>query len=315
MSIVTMRKFGQMGRFGNQLFQYMWLKTYSQRHALQLQLPRWVGNYLFATGDPPISNFSLPMVGEARLKRHADQVFRDVDVEGYFQWPTAYFAPNKEYIRSLFRPVELIERQLLFAVEELHAHNPFVIGLHIRRGDYGVNNYYRVPTSWYKRAIQSLLNIGGDRQVRLFIASDDPHAHEEFQDVPGCNVVTASQLKAELTVVPHSDYNYLNYELANRTFDFYPEFYLLQQCDVLLIPNSTFSFAAAMLNRRMRLCLRSDLPSQSFLTFDPWDAEPLQHGIDVADYPDCGVRMSVEELREHHGPIADSVLKKWGVGA
>jgi len=51
--LITMSKFGRFGRFGNQIFEYMFLKTYAKKHGLEVQIPPWVGNYLFGTDDPP----------------------------------------------------------------------------------------------------------------------------------------------------------------------------------------------------------------------------------------------------------------------
>ena len=56
---------------------------------------------------------------------------------------------------------------------------------------------------------------------------------------------------------------------------FYPDFYVLSQCDVLAISNSTFSFAAAMLNERGKFFFRPHLLQEKLIAFDPWNSEPL----------------------------------------
>src|SRR5205814_6602892 len=57
---------------------------------------------------------------------------------------------------------------------------------------------------------------------------------------------------------------------------FYPDFYVLSRADVAAISNSSFGFAACMLNDRGKRFVRSHWESpQRFEAFDPWDAEPI----------------------------------------
>jgi hypothetical protein len=57
--------------------------------------------------------------------------------------------------------------------------------------------------------------------------------------------------------------------------DFFPDWYFLSLCDVLLAPNSTFSVTAAMMG--CNYFWRSSLPQQKFVQEDPWDMYPLTH--------------------------------------
>jgi hypothetical protein len=56
---------------------------------------------------------------------------------------------------------------------------------------------------------------------------------------------------------------------------FYPDWYLLTQCDLLALSNSTFSYSAALMNESGRLFVRPTLPDGTLERFDPWDSEPL----------------------------------------
>ena len=63
--LITMSTFGTNGRFGNQIFQYAFLKIYAKEHDLQVQIPRWpIGEYLFGHQDPEISQI-LPQIRES----------------------------------------------------------------------------------------------------------------------------------------------------------------------------------------------------------------------------------------------------------
>jgi hypothetical protein len=70
---------------------------------------------------------------------------------------------------------------------------------------------------------------------------------------------------------------------------YYPDFYLLTQCDVLAIPNSTFSVVAAMLSERLRwsvrTCLKEPLDHPPFRPFDPWDDVFLDTAAEAEQFP------------------------------
>ncbi len=59
------------------------------------------------------------------------------------------------------------------------------------------------------------------------------------------------------------------------------DFYVLTQAKALAISNSTFSFAAAMLNTQAREFVRPVIDrypmTGGLKRFDPWDSEPLLH--------------------------------------
>jgi hypothetical protein len=54
------------------------------------------------------------------------------------------------------------------------------------------------------------------------------------------------------------------------------EWEILRRCDVLLTSNSTFSFSAAWLNHKNPKCYRFSLENKLFEDFDPWSSEPVQ---------------------------------------
>ena len=92
-NIITMTKLGQMGRFGNQVFQYMFLKTYARRHGLKVQVPKWIGNDLFGTTDPvPTQQFPefqelYDKYPERMVVPRLNAVLSDVDFNGFFPIP------------------------------------------------------------------------------------------------------------------------------------------------------------------------------------------------------------------------------------
>lgn len=262
-SVITMSTLGKNGRFGNQLFQYAFLKIYALQHHLRVETPAWIGQYLFGHQDPPISR-QLPIVRQITYRLDRDPIpnapvpFRDVDFVGYFQYHTQYYAPYKEYFRSLFQPVPAIQRPMGEVLARLRSKGKTLVGLHLRRGDYGTygphSNFFVAPSSLYIDWLKGLWNRLEDPV--LFIASDEPE--KVIGDFADFQPVTSANLQAYL---PQAS--------------FYPDFYLLSHCDLVAISNSSFSFAACMLNERGRLFVRPYPQGKELIPFDPWWSEVL----------------------------------------
>ena len=293
---VSMSMLGRHGRFGNQLFQYAFLRLVARQFGATLEIPPWVGRPLFGLEDPPVSQ-NLPVYQEQWIGGDplAGPVIPDLvdvldhDFHGYAQFHTSWYRPHREFIRGLFQPTpEILDRVRRAARRLCAMGNPTRIGFHFRRGDYGRYIFYLTPVAWYRQWLEE--NWARFEDPVLFIATEDPAIVAEFADY---GAVGIEQLGVELRQHPMPEYTYLDYDLLTRdprAMDFYPEFYLLSQCDVLAIPNSTFSFTAAMLAENLRECWRSDLWTRRFVPIDPWDAHPLTHDK-AEDFPDVpGIR-------------------------
>ena len=122
MSVVTIRSLGSFGRFGNQLFQYAFARTMSERFGATLQTPQWVGQRLFGLEDPPI-DCTMPT-----LPLDAIPDGPDVDLHGYFQYGRHLQVLSETRIRSWFR--------FLPRWSERFAGGAAPAVAHLRRGDY-----------------------------------------------------------------------------------------------------------------------------------------------------------------------------------
>lgn len=268
--VVSLSTLGHNGQFANQLFQYMFLKLYAKVHDLRVEAPVWIGQFLFGASDPAVSmlrptvgspNNLLPELAES-LRADCDPPYKNVDFWGYFQYPTRFYFPHQTYIRSLFQPVPSIAAKLKVALDQLRSHGGTVVGLHLRRKDYGYEHFFIAPSQWYKDWLKGLWETL-DQPV-LFIASDDLAA--VLPDFTEYHPVTSQSLGISLPEAP-----------------FYPDFYLLSQCDMLAISNSSFSFAASLLNESVSSCVRPHLPSRQLIPYDPWNSEPLLRDARVED--------------------------------
>ena len=53
------------------------------------------------------------------------------------------------------------------------------------------------------------------------------------------------------------------------------DFYMMAHADALLISNSSFSYAAAMCNKKARIFMRPGGRTGGFIPFDPWNSHVL----------------------------------------
>lgn len=264
---VAISNLGLHGRFGNQLFQYAFVKIYATRYSLQLQTRPWIGQFLFGHRDPPVKQplqilryDDLPDVRTMLRSKKPPVV--NCDLWASIRHPNDFRA-HKKLFRSIFRPTPEIHRIVRPGMTKLRERGETVVGIHIRRGDYlnypNHRRYFPVPTSWYIRWLEQLWPTL-DRPV-LFIASDDPAL--VVRDFALFRPVTSADVIPVFPSKPRYD---------DLDPSFYPDFYILSQCDVLAISNSTFSFAASLLNTRCATFMRPHY-SQQLIPFRPWKSE------------------------------------------
>lgn len=284
MNRISFRQFGKMGRAGNQMLQYAFLKTYAKRFDLRLELPQWIGCTLFGTRDEAIREPLLPV--QIERKDYLDQSpepgpseFINKDFSGWGQFHTGWYGADKEYVRSLFKPTQEIRDRMDHIVERFSGRE--VVGIHIRRGDYGSTGYFwMTPIDWYAEAMQKLRH----RNPIFFISTEDRSVLTELAHF---NPITAETLGVERQKTPMAHYQYLPHDHRTKDplqIDFFPDWYLLSKCNIILGANSTFSFTAAMLGK-CEAYFRSELSAKGFRRIDPWNSVPLNRER-AEDFPE-----------------------------
>jgi len=256
--VITMSSLGRHGRFGNQIFQYVFLRIYAQEYNLRVETPAWIGQELFGFSDPPIrAQLPLAEMPNGQVPFWLDSAFRDrmplagVDFKGYFQYHTKYYAGYKEFLRSLFRPRPPIEARVRVGLESLRRRGKTLVGLRLRRGDFGHDHHFIAPTEWYKEWLHGFWDTL--EEPVLFVASDQPEAvTEDFREY---RPVTGADLNVPLAEAPY-----------------YLDHYILTQCDAVAVSNSTFSFLACMFNERANIFVRPRLSCRKLIPFDPWNS-------------------------------------------
>jgi hypothetical protein len=256
--------------FGNQFFQYVFLRTYAARHGLRHECTAWMGEELY--GHPPVRiTRRLPEFREKfehgvddTIIPHLAVPVRNVDFRGYFQYHTSYYAERREEIRALAVP---IGRYAVAAEERWRRvleRGRTVIAMHLRYRYPGTGYFFIAPSSWYRPWLEEIWSTC--KNPVLFLASDAPDlVRPDFAEY---DPVIGSELGPGLD-----------------DFPFFLDFDLLTRCHHLAISNSSFSFAAAMLNRNATRFVRPVLSLQRLVAFDPWDAKPVLQDALVEDHP------------------------------
>ena len=289
-----MASLGKMGRFGNQVFQYAFLRLAANVAALQYQCPEWAGHHLFGLDDPPVSQSLPPAIEISANGESVFDVFPDfipyveklfgkrasrigpdalrkpaepADLLGFFQFHTRHYLPHRDLFRSLFVPRDDMREWLREPIDLLRTKGRTIVAIHMRAGDYRwlpqLGFTMSTPPSRWIEWLDE--NWGRLDNPVLFICSDTVSRYKDaFRKY---NPVTADDLHIH---APQ--------RLRGKGLGYYRDYYVLTQADVVGVSNSSFSFSAAMLNERARTFIRPSWNNGvELIPFDPWDSDPLMY--------------------------------------
>ena len=271
---ISMTALGRTGRFGNQLFEYAFLRLYALRNGLTLKVPQWQGEELFGFSDNRSREGELCELAfdafdnDDLVLWEMDDPPRNVNFSGYFQEFPVSFKHHRTFLRRLFSLRDSKTREMMeSARNRLRSQKRTLLAIHIRRGDY-VNNgspeFRTVPVTWYRDLLTTLLPQL-DNPVVAVATDGGPSIREQFADFP---------------LLP------ADYFAAPGLADFWPDFYSLSEADVLLLCNSSFSRMAALLAERRQRCFLPDFDERCFVPYAPWEETNFWN------------RFSGEELRD-----------------
>ncbi len=264
-----MPSLGSNGRFGNQIFQYFYLTLLRKMHGVEIEIPRWLGTFVFDLWERiPSQQYSEFCEAQCHDSRKGStpieplQLLTSVatmpdrwELWGYFQLHSKNYLPHREFFLQVFdfksKFMEVRQR-----LDTICRQRKRVIGIHLRRGDYGYGIFYRAPVSWY---IDWIYKSGESPETTVvYIASDsDSDYSSEFAPF---QVISSSEL------VP----------VANANVHLIVDFYVLSLVDHLCISNSSFSFAASLLNQNAKFFARPCASQLSLKAFDPWNSEIIE---------------------------------------
>jgi FkbM family methyltransferase len=252
-----MSTLGQNGRFGNQIFQYAYLRFYAEACGAQIETGDWIGRDIFGLSDPIVTTPPRPLEegsfdAAAALLPNA-KLKANVDLVGYFQLPTASIRPHRSKFRVLFELRGHARDAVEQACDKFGAGRRPVIALHLRRVDVGFGGFWAAPLEWYELWLETVWAQWTD--PTLYIATDDPSTLATFARYRPVHAGMIDWVPPDLRFVL--------------------DFAFLARADAVGIDNSSFSFTAAMLNEHAKVFARPDPSSERLQTFDPWDSRPL----------------------------------------
>jgi len=185
--MISFNHLGNLGRLGNQMFQYSALKGIALKHGYDYCIPP---RSLFGVKDHNVKysesilydifdlekNNNIEITSNAILYENQFHVNEDilekcpdkVDLYGYFQ-SEKYFLHIKDEIKKdfTFKSNLLLECKKIFNDFLV---NQEVISLHIRRGDYIINDNHPLQSiEYYKNALKYF-----NENIPVLVFSDDP---------------------------------------------------------------------------------------------------------------------------------------------
>ena len=282
--VVSMPSLGHAGRFGNQLFHYLFLTLYGIRHDCQIASSRWSGEDIFGLQPRRLAR-RLPLLVptddnfDPLIYWNMEHPPRDVEITGYFQCLPRSFRKHKQFLRRLFAPVQPIDAPISLWLEGARGTGR-IVAVHVRRGDYlpydprRTNIFSQVPLAWYLSWLKE--HFAQNPEDILYVATDDPSVLSEFEGFP---MLTARQLPPK--------------QVDRDMVDFFT----LARADILLVVNSSWSRMAALLNHRIQNTYIVDFARRGFKKYEPWD--DLEFWPQFGYPTDSLVHMTPDELRSN----------------
>lgn len=157
---------GKFGRFGNQLFQYAFAKSYAEKYDCILEIPKnWIGRKIFKNiDDPPISD-PLP-------KTKLDIIpwgHKNIDLFGYFCAPEFVQFLTRKKLKEWFK----IEDKWINLVSK--PKSPY-LAAHLRRGDYATLSYLYCIVS-KKSYLDAISHFGLNKYNIIWVSEYDKRQH------------------------------------------------------------------------------------------------------------------------------------------
>ncbi len=224
--IVQFSHLGNFGRFGNQLFQYIFARAYAEKYDATLEIPHWIGEKIFKNvSHPPISKH-LPRIGVDKIEWGRV----NVDLYGYFQTKECFDILSESKIREW----------LIF----LKRFDPFLqfndkVASHLRLGDYITLYAENFCVVGKQSFLDAFKEFGVGIEQVAWCSEEKPRTAFELEDV--C-----------YSKMPNSMYGVEFYK--DEGFSFLSDFFVMINSKILFRSNSSFSFWAGFFQNREVYC-------------------------------------------------------------
>lgn len=220
--MISFSKLGNYGRFGNQLFQYAFLRTQAKKMGTKFYCPEWEGDRIFSLKDQgeksgkfnPDFYYSDTVHG---FNAEATKIKDGTDITGFFQ-------SDKYFKRKDAMEWFSFDEDYFKEVNKKYSHIDFLnsTGIHIRLGDYATPQmvFYVPRPEYFKKALEIV-----NHKKNIIVFSDEPENAKKI----------LKGIKEDFIFITGSK----DYE----------DFYLMTKCRDFVCSPSSFSWWAAYLNK------------------------------------------------------------------
>jgi hypothetical protein len=207
--MITFHKLGELGRLGNQLFQYAALRGLSLKNGYEVVIPNpqtmnWHGQTCLLDqfnieagylNDDNISNIQY-MYSEPNWNQYDPTFFEIPDgstIEGFFQ-STFYFEEFEEQIKKELTPKsEIVESNREF-IDKIKSENEGyeIVSVHVRRGDNMTNGQTGLiqafePGGMYEQYFNNAKKVFEGKKVKFLVFTGGQRFNEDNStDVEWC---------------------------------------------------------------------------------------------------------------------------------
>jgi len=210
-NIIQISCLGDMGRFGNQLWQYAFAKTYANKTNSILEVPvDWIGRRLFNIEDPVISK-QLPRT-EIDYMPSGET---NIDLCGYYQHQKFADMMDADEVKEWFAFRDEWENRFPKIKN-------YYVAAHVRLGDYCVmDRHCTISLKSYEKAI---VENGYKLEDVEVVSEENQH--------------------------PLDTRNYGSDKGYYSNIDFIFDFFLVRNADIIFRSHSTFGWWAAFLSKK-----------------------------------------------------------------
>lgn len=252
---VTMTSLGSLGRFGNQLIQYAILRLYARKAGAVAVCPDWIGRDLYALDDPtiPSSQISTSLHENAVIEAlEGENTPANVELQGFFSDTFERWKHRRDEIRAFFKPSPKLLPLVESWVTAVRSHGSEVVAIHLRRGDFDGETFWKAPEEIYLNWLNALWPTLANPV--LYVASDEP------------SVIAAFEKFAPISAV--------HLEGKVPGIEFYTDHAIITHADHVAVSPSTFSWTACWLNTTAKSFSRPNRATGSMEPWDPWGSNP-----------------------------------------
>ena len=196
-------------------------------------------------------------------------------VDGFFQYDTGSMALEPEYLKifeSYLAPMEQSQNSFQQAIwrhqQKIRQsfEDSFLVGIHVRRGDYlAYNNelFYTLQLDQVVTQLQALFTRDHILNPVIYVATDDPAYCKHFFSANDWQIITSQDLLAPEN---SREVDHMMLDLA-----------ALASARMMVASNSSFSMLSALMNQRARIFWRQSQQGH-LVSFDPWST-PVLYGM------------------------------------